>query len=110
MGALPVDRTKGSNVIRQTIHLVENSEQVHLAIAPEGTRKRTTKWKAGFHIIAKETGIPVYLGYFDWGKKRVSAGERFEITDDAAADIRRMKDYYKEMGIVGKFKDEFTTD
>lgn len=110
MGGLPIDRSKGANVIRQTIQLINENERVHLALTPEGTRQLTKKWKAGFHIIAKETEIPVYLGRFDWGNKEVSIGEKFELSDDAKADIRRMKDYYREKGIKGKFPELFTTD
>lgn len=110
MGALPVDRSKGANVVRQTIQLIKENPRVHLAIAPEGTRKRTTRWKAGFHMIAKETGIPVYLGSFDWKTKTITTGPKFEITDDAAADIRRMKEFYRKKGIEGKHPEMFTTD
>lgn len=110
MGALPVDRSKGANVIRQTIQLINSHDKIHLALTPEGTRALTKRWKAGFHIIARETGIPVYLGSFDWGRKEISIGEKFEITDDSAADIKRMKDYYREKGIVGKHPEKFTTD
>jgi len=110
MGALPIDRSRGANIIRQTIQKVKENEYIHLAIAPEGTRDRTTRWKAGFHMIARETGIPVYLGSFDWSRKIITTGDRFELTDDAAADIIRMKDYYREKGIVGKHPEKFTTE
>lgn len=110
MGGLPVDRSKGANVIRQTIQHINDREHVHLAIAPEGTRNKTKKWKAGFHIIAKETGIPIYLGSFDWGRKEITVGEPFEITDDASQDIKRMKEYYREKSILGKHPELFTTD
>ena len=110
MGGLPIDRSKGANVIRQTILLINENEHVHLALTPEGTRALTKKWKAGFHIIARETGIPVYLGAFDWGRREISIKDRFEITDDAAADIRRMKDYYRARGIVGRHPEKFTTE
>ncbi len=110
LGAMPIDRSKGANVIRQAIALINNSEKVHLALTPEGTRALTKKWKAGFHIIAKETGIPVYLGRFDWGRKEISIGDKFELTDDAQEDIKRMKAYYREKGIKGKYPEKFTTD
>lgn len=110
MGGMPIDRSKGANVIRQTIQLINENDRVHLALTPEGTRHYAEKWKAGFHIIAKETGIPVYLGRFDWGRKEVSIGEKFELSDNAQNDIRRMKDYYREKGIVGKFPENFTTN
>lgn len=109
-GGLPIDRSKGANVIRQTIHLISDSETMHLALTPEGTRAATKRWKAGFHIISKETGIPVYLGYFDWGRKEISIGEKFELSDDAKADINRMKDFYRERGIKGKFPNQFVID
>ena len=110
MGGVPIDRSKGANVIRQAVHLFNTMDHLHLAMTPEGTRKRVVRWKAGFHTIAKLAGVPVYLGRFDWGAKEVSIGEKFELTDDARADIRRMKDYYREKGIQGKFPQNFTTE
>ena len=110
MGGIPTDRSKGANVIRQTIQQFNEREYMHLAISPEGTRKRTKKWKAGFHIIAKEANIPIYLGSYDWGKKIVTLGDKFELTDNAKDDIKRMKDYYREKGVKGKFPEMFTTD
>ena len=109
-GGVPIDRSKGANVIRQTIALVREREKIHLALTPEGTREHTKRWKAGFHIIAKETGIPVYLGSFDWGRKEISIGNIFEISDDAQTDINRMKDFYRGKGIQGKFPEKFCTD
>ena len=110
MGGIPIDRSKGANVIRQTIQQFNEREYMHLAISPEGTRKLTKKWKAGFHIIAKEVEIPVYLGSYDWSKKEVTLGNKFELTDDANDDIKRMKDYYRKKGVKGKFPEMFTTD
>lgn len=110
MGGLPIDRSRGANVIRQTIQTINDLDYIHLALTPEGTRAFTKKWKAGFHIIARETGIPVYLGSFDWGRKIISTGEKMELTDDATADINRMKDYYREKGIQGKFPENFCTE
>jgi hypothetical protein len=54
--------------------------------------------------------VPVYLGSFDWGKKEITIGHKFELTDDAKADIKRMKDFYREKGVVGKFPENFTTE
>ena len=110
MGGIPIDRSKGVNVIRQTIQQFNEREYMHLAISPEGTRKRTKNWKAGFHIIAKEVNIPIYLGSYDWGKKIVTIGDKFELTDNAKEDIKRMKDYYREKGVMGKFPELFTTE
>lgn len=110
MGGVPIDRSKGANVIRQIIHLFNEREEMHLALTPEGTRQRTKNWKAGFHTIATTANVPVYLGSFDWGKKIITIGHKFELTDDYKEDIKRMKDFYREKGVQGKFPELFTTD
>ena len=81
MGGIPVNRKNPSSIVLSVIHEMEKREKFHLAIAPEGTRKPVKRWKAGFHIIAKETGVPVYISYFDWGTKRVGIYQKFEISD-----------------------------
>jgi 1-acyl-sn-glycerol-3-phosphate acyltransferase len=110
MGALPVDRSKGVSLVKQVIDEFNRRDTLHLAITPEGTRKLTKRWKAGFHAIAKATGATVYLGFFDWGRKEIGWYEILELTDDAQADIRRMKKYYRDLGIVGKHPELFTTE
>ena len=107
LGAVPVDRKSPTETVRSLIHIMEEVPEFHLAIAPEGTRKPVKRWKAGFHLIAKETGATVYLGYYDWGRKRISVGEPFELTDDVKADMQRMYDHYRPMGIQGYHKDNF---
>lgn len=109
LGGVPVVRDKGANVVRQMIKAFDSREVFHLAIAPEGTRRAVGKrWKTGFHTIAKATGVPVYLGYFDWGTKQVGRGEKFELTDDVQADMKRIRQWYKDKGVVGKHPEMFT--
>lgn len=110
MGGVPIDRSKGANVVRQVVQLFNERESMHLALTPEGTRKLTKNWKAGFHQIATLANVPVYLGSFDWGRKEMAIWEKFELTDDPKADIRRMKDFYREKGVKGKYPELFTTE
>jgi 1-acyl-sn-glycerol-3-phosphate acyltransferase len=110
MGAIPIDRSKGTTVVKQIINEMNSRELMHLAITPEGTRELNKKWKAGFHTIAKATGAVVYLGFFDFGRKEIGWLETLELTDDAEADIRRMKAYYRAKGIVGKHPKQFTAE
>lgn len=110
MGGIPIDRSRGSRVVKLIIDEFEKRDTLHLAITPEGTRKFNKRWKAGFHTIAKATGAVVYLGFFDFGRKEIGWRDTFELTDDAQADIKRMKAYYKEKGVVGKFSGLYTYD
>lgn len=110
MGAISIDRSKGVSVVKQIVEEMNSCEMMHLAITPEGTRGKNKNWKAGFHTIARATGATVYLGFFDYGKKEIGWIDTLELTDDPQADIRRMKAYYREKGIVGKYPDQFTAE
>ncbi len=109
MGGIPVDRSNATALVKSLIEQMENKDTFILAIAPEGTRKATKKWKTGYHLIAKTANVPVYLGYFDWGRKRVSAGEKVELTDDARADTERIQAIYETMHLQGKHPEGFIT-
>ncbi len=112
MGGIPIDRSKGANVIRQAIQLFNEREHLHLAITPEGTRKHTKNWKAGFHTIARNTKVPVpvYPTTFDWGRKELNIWEEFELTDDYTEDIKRLKDFIRKKGVTGRHPELFTTE
>ncbi len=109
LGAIPVDRSTkgGASLVRQMINEFDRRDELHLCIAPEGTRKPVKRWKTGFHTIARAAGVPVYTGYFDWKKKEVGRGERMELTDDAQADLKRIRQWYKDKGVVGKYPEKF---
>ena len=108
-GAVPVDRSNAAATVRSIIKTFNDNEFFHLAIAPEGTRKPVKRWKTGFHLIARKAGIPVYLGYFDWGTKHVGRGEKVELTDDPRADMKRIQALYEEMHLVGKHPEKYIT-
>ena len=109
LGAIPVDRKNATALVLSVIHAMNSQKVLHLAIAPEGTRKAVKRWKTGFHTIARETGCSVYLGYFDWKTRRVGRGEKFELTDDAKADMKRIQEIYEEMHLVGKHPEGYVT-
>lgn len=109
MGGVPVDRKRGATVAKQVIDAMNNTDYMHLAIAPEGTRQRTDNWKTGFHTIAKACNADVYLGYFDWSTKTIGRGEKFELTDDPKEDMRRIRQHYKNMGYGAKYPQLYST-
>ncbi len=106
-GAVPVDRSSVTGQVRSLIHLMEEVPEFHLALAPEATRAKTTRWKSGFHLIARETGATVYLGFYNWKHKEISVGEPFPLTDDVKADMQRMYDHYRPLDIDGLRKDHY---
>ena len=107
LGAVPVNTKSATGTVKSLIEQMESVPEFHLALAPEGTRKLVKRWKTGYHFIAKETGATVSLGYYDWGRKEISVGEPFPLTDDVNADMQRMYDHYRPMGIQGYHKEKF---
>lgn len=108
-GAVPVDRSSASTLVRSLISEMENNEIFHLAIAPEGTRQAIKKWKTGYHLIAREVGCPVYMAYFDWKTKHVGIVKKIELTADARADTDRIQALYGEMHLQGKHPEGYVT-
>lgn len=109
MGGFPVNRGHSSDLIVSLIHEMKRDETFHLVICPEGTRKPVRKWKTGYHTIATQTGVPVYLGYFDWGAKHVGITGPVELTGDARADTDRIQRMYEDMHLTGKHPEMFVT-
>ncbi len=109
LGCVPVDRSNATAMMKSLIDQMEAKDEFVLALAPEGTRKPIRKWKTGYHLIAKEVGCPVYMGYFDWGRKVISIGKVVELTDDARKDTDRIQALYEEMGLVGKHPEKYVT-
>lgn len=109
MGGVPVDRSNPTRMLRSVIHEMEKPGRFHLALSPEGTRKPVKVWKTGFHLIARSANIPVYMGYFDWGTKRIGRGQKVELTDDPRADMKRIQALYEEMHLTGKHPERYIT-
>ena len=105
MGAVPVDRTKHTSLTDQMKVEFEQRSHFQLTIAPEGTRKKNSKWKTGFYYIAWEAHVPILLGYLDYAKKIIGVIENFIPSGNAQIDIEIIKQKYKN--IVGRKPAQF---
>jgi len=105
MGGIPIDRNKKTSVSDQMVELFPSENRFHLAIAPEGTRKRNTQWKTGFYYIAMDAGVPITLASIDYSKKEVGVKKIFYPTGDVKSDIEEIKNYYKD--VQAKYPEKF---
>ena len=71
-------------------------DSFYFGLAPEGTRALRDGWKSGFYRIAMAADVPVFLGVFDYGNKRVGIMGRLDLTGDAEADLARCADFYND--------------
>ncbi len=93
-GGIPIERSQSSGVVEQMTERFAARERLWLGIAPEGTRKRVTKWKNGFWHIARNAGVPILPVYFDYPSRTIGLGPLFEPSEDLAADLAALRAFY----------------
>ena len=96
-GGIPVDRSKSNSLVDQMVQFFNESDELVLTIAPEGTRSYNPNWKRGFYYIALGAKVPIIMGYMDYAKKEIFVGKRFEPTGDFDKDIIAIKDFYRQV-------------
>ncbi len=104
LGGIPINRSGAHDVVQQTIDRFNQSEQMVIALAPEGTRARVQKWKTGFYHIAVGAKVPIVLGYLDYAKKEAGCLESYLPSGDLDKDMVAIKAAYQ--GIQGKYPDQ----
>jgi 1-acyl-sn-glycerol-3-phosphate acyltransferase len=94
LGGIPVDRKNKSSVSEQMLEVFNSKDMFRLTIAPEGTRKKSSKWRTGFYYIAEKACVPIILAYIDYSKKKVGMNKIFYPTGDYKSDLDEIKSYY----------------
>jgi 1-acyl-sn-glycerol-3-phosphate acyltransferase len=96
-GGIPVDRSKNNNLVGQVADFINSMDRkMFLALAPEGTRSYTQKWKSGFYRIAVEAGVPILMAYLDFDKREGGIGDVLYPTGDYESDARKIEAFYKD--------------
>lgn len=94
-GGIPVDRSQRNNLVEQVADFLEGLDgKIFLALAPEGTRSYTAKWKSGFYRIAMESNLPILMAYLDFGKREAGIGPVLYPSGDYEADARKIEAFY----------------
>jgi 1-acyl-sn-glycerol-3-phosphate acyltransferase len=87
MGGVPVDRTAPHGVVGEVVRRFRSEPAFYLGLAPEGTRRRVTRWKSGFHRAALLAGVPIVTVALDYSTHTIHVADPFTPTDDFAADL-----------------------
>jgi len=106
LGGIPIDRSKSSNVVAQSIQTFKENREVVLVVAPEGTRKKANYWKTGFYHIANGANVPIVMGFIDYARKVGGIGPTLIPTGDIEFDVQKIRFFYD--GITGKIPDKST--
>ena len=94
--------------VENLVKLFNKKEELVLAITPEGTRSLTNKWRSGFLNIALMANVPIQIAVIDFKEKTARINNVFYPTGDIEADLRCIKDFYKNAS--GKYPEKFTVE
>ncbi len=108
IGGIPVPKVRGGSLVETIVKRFDATDRMQLAITPEGTRSRVTKWRTGFLNIAREANVPIELGAIDFKKKEITIVRTFTPSGDNERDMAEIKKYYRQF--TGKYPDKFCAD
>lgn len=104
-GCVPVERSSANAVVSQMRQAFEDCAGMHLAVAPEATRKANPNWKTGFYHIARSASVPLLMAVLDYRSRVLRLDGPLETTDDMASDLKLVLASYA--GADGKFPGKF---
>lgn len=96
-GGIPVDRSKKNNLVDQVADLFSAHESLFLVIAPEGTRKLTSRWKTGFYHMAKKANVPIIMAFIDFRTKEAGLGGILHPTGNMEEDFATIEKFYSSI-------------
>src|SRR5690606_10620788 len=96
LGGIPVDRADASRVVDEIVARIRAGEVFSLVVTPDGTRGGNTRWKSGFYRIARDTDMPVTLGYVDRTTMTTGLGPTLSLSGDIPADMDRIRAFYAD--------------
>lgn len=97
LGGVPVDRGKHNGMVEAMIDYLNKNERAIVVFPPEGTRKRTTRWKKGFYHVAMGANVPIIMAYIDFKQKKAGMGPYFMPSGDIQQDFKRIAGFYKDI-------------
>jgi 1-acyl-sn-glycerol-3-phosphate acyltransferase len=114
LGAIGIDRKPKKageprlSYVEAMTHLFEEQERLVVLVTPEGTRSKASEWKTGFYHVAKAAGVPIALGYLDYGKKVAGIGKVLELSDSMEKDMHEIMAFYSR--IEARFPENYSPD
>ena len=100
LGGIPVERSTSHDTVSTIVAEFERRKELILAIAPEGTRRRVTRWKTGFYHIAHGAGVPIVPVALNWKARAIEIGAPFSTSGDLERDLPLLQQRFA--GVEGR--------
>jgi len=104
-GSIAVRGVKNQNAIYQVAEMLNNSDELHIVISPEGWIKKVSDWNKGFYYMAVKAQVPIIVASLDYKEKEMGVqGVIYDIGDYDSV-IEQINGMYK--GVSGKHPEQF---
>lgn len=101
MGGIPIDRSRGDEVMDQMEEWFQKNASCWVAITPEGTRSHVDRFKTGFLRIAQVANAPIMLVAWNYPNKTFYFCEPPELSGDLLVDADTIKAFF-DRHFIGK--------
>lgn len=105
LGGIPVNREVRNDNVAKVIAMFNARDEFAIGIAPEGTRRATSRWHSGCWHISHDAGVPLYLAFIDYKTKRAGVSGGFQLSDNVESDMERIKLFYSNFR--GRYPEKF---
>ncbi len=95
-GGIPVDRRQRTGFIGELCAAFADRDEFRVAIAPEGTRARTERWRSGFYHLARAVDVPVALAFIDYARREIGIGGYVDLSGNVDDDMARIAAFYAD--------------
>lgn len=94
LGGIPVRREIRDDMVAKATEMFHTSDELIIALSPEGTRKATARWHTGFWHIAQKAKVPIYLAFVDFGTKQCGVYGELHTSGNVEDDMKWIKHFY----------------
>jgi 1-acyl-sn-glycerol-3-phosphate acyltransferase len=105
LGSIPVRGVKGQNAIYHVVEMLNESDELHIVVSPEGKVKRMPKWNKGFFFMAQKAKVPIAVAILDYDKKEMGVKTIIYDTSDFHVVMEQINNVYKD--VRGKNPEQF---
>lgn len=94
LGAVPIGGVKGHNAIHDAARMLEETDELHLIICPEGQLAAIDRWNPGFYYMAVKAGVPVVVVYMDYRRREAGVKGVISNLDDRNKVYQQLAEMY----------------
>ena len=105
-GSMAVRGVKDENAIYRVVKILNENDELHVVISPEGSINRVTNWNKGFYYMAKKASVPIVVTSLDYTKKEMEVKGVIYDLNDYVTVIKQINQMYN--GVTGKVPQNFS--